>query len=81
MGLEYRLVPVIVDHAPADGGEPVTVAVSGAILQYLAEKPGQFIGAIPGDRGEVMQWLFWQMGGLGQTMALPRLRPDHRPRV
>jgi GST-like protein len=39
--------------------------VSGAILQYLAEKAGQFVGAIPGERGEVMQWLFWQMGGLG----------------
>ena len=65
MGLEYRLVPVSVDHAPADRGEPVTVAESGAILQYLPEEAGQFIGAVPGERGEVMQWLFWQMGGLG----------------
>ena len=58
-------VPVIVDHAPADGGAPVTVVESGAILQYLAEKTGQFIGTTPRGRTEVMEWLFWQMGGLG----------------
>lgn len=58
-------VPVIVDHAPAGGGDPVTVVESGAILQYLAEKQGQFIGATPAERTTVMQWLFWQMGGIG----------------
>lgn len=58
-------MPAIVDHAPADGGEPLSVFESGAILLYLAEKTGQFL---PGDlRGwtQVLQWLFWQMGGLG----------------
>ncbi|MCB1506750.1 MAG: glutathione S-transferase N-terminal domain-containing protein [Hyphomicrobiaceae bacterium] len=58
-------IPAIVDHAPADGGAPISVFESGAILQYLAEKTGQYL---PGDlrgRTETMQWLFWQMGGLG----------------
>lgn len=58
-------IPAIVDHAPADGGAPVSVFESGAILLYLAEKTGQFL---PGDlrgRGDALQWLFWQMGGLG----------------
>lgn len=58
-------LPVIVDHQPADGGEPVTVVESGAILQYLGEKTGQFLPADFRGRLDVMQWLFWQMGGLG----------------
>lgn len=58
-------VPVIVDHAPDGHGGPVTVFESGAILQYLAEKSRKFIGTTPTERTEVMQWLFWQMGGLG----------------
>ena len=58
-------VPVIVDHAPAGRGGPVTVIESGAIMQYLAEKCGKFIGSTPAERTEVMQWLFWQMGGVG----------------
>lgn len=58
-------MPAIVDHAPAKGGEPVSVFESGAILLYLAEKTGQFLP--PDMRGWVrtMEWLFWQMGGLG----------------
>ncbi|MCW5734672.1 MAG: glutathione S-transferase N-terminal domain-containing protein [Enhydrobacter sp.] len=58
-------MPAIVDHDPPGGGEPVGVFESGAILQYLAEKTGKFL---PGDlRGkyEVLQWVNWQMGGLG----------------
>ena len=58
-------MPAIVDHAPADGGEPLAVFESGAILLYLADKIGRFI---PGDlrgRNMALQWLFWQMGGLG----------------
>ena len=58
-------IPAIVDHAPAGGGEPISLFESGAILLYLAEKIGQFIPAGVRGRAEVLQWLFWQMGGLG----------------
>jgi GST-like protein len=58
-------IPAIVDHAPADGGEPLSVFESGAILLYLAEKTGRFLPADVRGRTEVLQWLFWQMAGLG----------------
>ena len=58
-------IPAIIDTAPDDGGEPVPVFESGAILTYLAEKTGRFYGESPRQRLDVMQWLFWQMGGLG----------------
>jgi GST-like protein len=58
-------MPAIVDHAPADGGPPLSVFESGAILVYLGEKTGRFLPAQVRQRVEVMQWLFWQMGGLG----------------
>lgn len=58
-------IPAIVDHTPTDGGTPISVFESGAILQYLAEKTGQFLPGDLRDRVETMQWLFWQMGGLG----------------
>jgi GST-like protein len=58
-------IPAIVDQNPADGGQPIEMFESGAILLYLAEKTGRFI---PGDlrgRVETIQWVFWQMGNLG----------------
>jgi GSH-dependent disulfide-bond oxidoreductase len=58
-------MPAIVDHAPKDGGAPISVFESGAILQYLAEKTGKFLSTDIREKTEAMQWLFWQMGGLG----------------
>lgn len=58
-------IPAIVDQDPVDGGEPVSLFESGAILLYLAEKTGQFIPTDLRGRQETLQWLFWQMGGLG----------------
>ena len=58
-------MPAIVDHVPADKGAPVSVFESGAILLYLAEKTGRFIAKDLRGRVETLQWLFWQMGGLG----------------
>lgn len=58
-------MPAIVDHAPADGGEPLALFESGAILLYLADKIHRFIPADLRGRNMALQWLFWQMGGLG----------------
>ncbi len=58
-------IPAIVDNAPADHGKPISIFESGAILQYLAEKTGKFLPKDIRPKTEVMQWLFWQMGGLG----------------
>lgn len=58
-------MPAIVDHAPADGGAPLSVFESGAILFYLAEKTRKFLPADLRGRVQVLEWLFWQVGGLG----------------
>ena len=58
-------IPAIVDHAPADGGKPISIFESGAILLYLADKTGKFIAKDLRARNEALEWLFWQMGGLG----------------
>lgn len=58
-------MPAIVDTAPADGGAPISVFESGAILQYLGRKTGKFYPQDERGRVETEQWLFWQMGGLG----------------
>ena len=58
-------IPAIIDRTPIDGGEPISVFESGAILQYLAEKTGKFLPADTRGRKTVNEWLFWQVGGLG----------------
>jgi GST-like protein len=58
-------MPAIVDHQPSDGGAPVEIFESGAILMYLAEKSGRFLPTDLPGRSAVTQWLMWQMGGLG----------------
>jgi GST-like protein len=57
-------IPAIYDPS-GPGGKPLALFESGAILLYLADKTGQFISADPGTRYETIQWLMWQMGGVG----------------
>ena len=58
-------IPAIVDDTPPDGGDPINIFESGAILLYLAEKIGRFLCRDLHERTEVLEWLFWQVGGLG----------------
>jgi GST-like protein len=62
-------IPALVDHAAADGGEPLGLFESGAILEYLADKTGRFLPRETRPRFEVLQWLYWQMGGLGPMLG------------
>ncbi|MFN3233663.1 MAG: glutathione binding-like protein [Alphaproteobacteria bacterium] len=62
-------MPAIIDRAPADGGEPISIFESGAILEYLADKSGQFLPADPRGRARVLQWVHWQMANLGPMMG------------
>lgn len=71
---EYRAVnpnhrlPGIVDHDPLGGGAPLSVMESGAILLYLSEKAGSaFVPTDPRGRSLCLQWLMWQMSGLGPS--------------
>ncbi len=76
-------MPAIVDHDPDGGGPPIAIFESGAILMYLAEKTGQFLPDDPRHRYDVIQWLMWQMGGLGpmagQNHHFNRYAPEKLP--
>ena len=62
-------IPAIVDRQPASGGEPISVFESGAILLYLAEKSGALMPSDMRGRTAALEWLFWQIGGLGPMMG------------
>ncbi len=76
-------IPAIVDKRPDDGGKPVSIFESGAILEYLAEKTGQLIPPDLRDRWQVIQWLHWQVGGfgpmLGQNHHFKQYAPEKLP--
>ena len=78
-------IPAIVDHEPKDGGRPIMVFESGAILLYLAEKTGKFMRTDLRRKAEVIEWLFWQMGDSVQwpvktitSVSMRRQRSDTR---
>lgn len=58
-------MPALIDHEPVDGQGPLAIFESGAILQYLAEKYKKFLSSELRAKFETMQWIFWQVGGLG----------------
>ena len=76
-------MPAIIDQAPLDGGEPISVFESGAILVYLAEKTGQLLPNDIRGRKAALEWLFWQVGGLGpmagQNHHFSRYAPEKLP--
>ncbi len=76
-------MPAIIDRAPVDGGAPISVFESGAILLYLAEKTQRFIPVDLRERKTVLEWLMWQMGGfgpmLGQNHHFSQYAPEKIP--
>lgn len=62
-------IPAIVDHDPVDGGAPLSLFESGAILLYLAEKTGKFLSGELREREATLQWLFWQVAGFGPMLG------------
>ncbi|ERT12640.1 glutathione binding-like protein [Photorhabdus temperata] len=76
-------IPAIVDQQPADGGKPVAIFESGAILTYLAEKTGKLLSKNVREHIQSLQWLFWQIGGfgpmLGQNHHFSHFAPEKIP--
>ena len=75
--------PAIIDHAPTGGGAPISIFESGEILIYLAEKSGKLLPSTPRERADVLQWVMWQMSGLGpmagQVHHFARYAPEQIP--
>ena len=74
-------MPAMVDHEPADGGPPISIFESGAIMLYLAEKAGRFLPPDVRGRYEVVQWVIWQMANQGPKFGerghFSRVAPEH----
>ncbi|MGI9464926.1 MAG: glutathione binding-like protein, partial [Aestuariivirgaceae bacterium] len=62
-------IPAIIDYEPAEGDVPISLFESGAILQYLAEKSGALLSDKTSGRADTLQWLYWQMAGLGPILG------------
>lgn len=79
----HNRVPILVDMNPDNGGEPISVFESGAILLYLAEKHGRFLPTTARERTTVLQWLMWQMSAQGPTFGQAgyfiNYAPEHVP--
>ncbi|MBL1210231.1 glutathione binding-like protein [Geminocystis sp. GBBB08] len=76
-------IPAIIDSNPVDGGQPISLFESGAILLYLAQKTGKFISADTRQYAKTLEWLFWQVGGLspmaGQNHHFGLYAPEKIP--
>ena len=77
-------IPAMIDHAPADGGKPIPVFESGAMLLYLAEKTGKFLPAkTDKGRGELFSWMFFVSSGVGpysgQSVHFRNYAPEKIP--
>ena len=68
MNPNHRM-PVMVDHKPKDGGAPISVFESGAIMMYIAEKVGKFWPQDTRTKYEVTEWLIWQMANQGPKLG------------
>jgi len=62
-------MPAILDHAPKDGGKPIGIFESGAIMMYIAEKAGKFWPQDTRKKYEVTQWVIWQMANQGPKIG------------
>ncbi|MBV1877150.1 MAG: glutathione S-transferase N-terminal domain-containing protein [Pseudomonadales bacterium] len=62
-------IPALIDHLPSDGGDPVSLFESGAMLQYLGAKTGKLYAERQRQRGAIDQWLHWQIGGFGPMIG------------
>ena len=74
-------MPAMIDHDPLGGGEPISIFESGAMLEYLADKSGQFLPSDPRGRYKVLQWVHWQMANLGPMMGNANHFKNYAPNI